>query len=100
MQASEQLTRRRFLPLRNLNQGIGMLGCLTYCLSQKPALLPLTPDICMFAADAHTLLEITDTQLANMLSPSRTAMAAETHVAIRRSCMDLLCACISWDEFR
>ncbi|EIE23491.1 hypothetical protein COCSUDRAFT_65942 [Coccomyxa subellipsoidea C-169] len=99
---SPPLEKRRLMPLKHANLQIGNAAAFTYCMQQKPPLLPLSQEVVMVISDAYVLSEMDDANLTAQLAGLQRVSGDTTKVAdqLRSVCLSMLCAAMQWDDFR
>ncbi|BDA47386.1 probable transcription-associated protein 1 [Coccomyxa sp. Obi] len=99
---SPPLEKRRLMPLKHASLQIGNAAAFTYCMQQRPPLLPLSQEVVMVISDAYMLSEMDDASMATQLAALQRVAGDTTKVAeqLRSVCLSMLCAAMQWDDFR
>lgn len=88
-----------FRPLRskNVEQQVGTVTALNFCLALRPPLLKLTPELVNFLQEALQIAEADETVwVAKLMNPKVVA----TLNKLRTACIELLCTAMAWQDLK
>ncbi|KAK9062066.1 hypothetical protein SSX86_019251 [Deinandra increscens subsp. villosa] len=86
-------------PLRskNVDQQVGTVTALNFCLALRPPLLKLTPELVNFLQEALQIAEADETVwVAKFMNPK----VAMSLTKLRTACIELLCTAMAWADFK
>ncbi|XP_020600148.1 LOW QUALITY PROTEIN: transformation/transcription domain-associated protein-like [Phalaenopsis equestris] len=86
-------------PLRskNIEQQVGTVTALNFCLALRPPLLKLTPELVNFLQDALQIAEADETVwVAKLMNPK----VVSTLNKLRTACIELLCTAMAWTDLK
>ncbi|KAF1875106.1 hypothetical protein Lal_00007722 [Lupinus albus] len=87
----------RPLKLKTVDQQVGTVTALNFCLALRPPLLKLTPELINFVQDALQIAESDDNAwVAKFINPK----VVTSLTKLRTACIELLCTTMAWAEFR
>ncbi|CAL0331914.1 unnamed protein product [Lupinus luteus] len=87
----------RPLKLKTVDQQVGTVTALNFCLALRPPLLKLTPELINFLQDALQIAESDDSAwVAKFINPK----VVTSLTKLRTACIELLCTTMAWAEFR
>ncbi|KAE9606640.1 putative transcription-associated protein [Lupinus albus] len=87
----------RPLKLKTVDQQVGTITALNFCLALRPPLLKLTPELINFLQDALQITESDDSAwVAKFINPK----VVTSLTKLRTACIELLCTAMAWAEFR
>ncbi|KAG2376186.1 uncharacterized protein HKW66_Vig0156600 [Vigna angularis] len=87
----------RSLKLKTVDQQVGTVTALNFCLALRPPLLKLTPELVNFLQEALQIAESDDTAwVAKFINPK--VMTSLTK--LRTACIELLCTTMAWADFK
>ncbi|KAJ4791719.1 Transformation/transcription domain-associated protein [Rhynchospora pubera] len=86
-------------PLRskNVDQQVGTVTALNFCLALRPPLLKMTPELVNFLQDALQIAEADETVLVTKLMNPK---IVTTLNRLRTACIELLCTAMAWNDLR
>ncbi|KAL7102214.1 hypothetical protein ACP275_08G105000 [Erythranthe tilingii] len=86
-------------PLRSktVDQQVGTVTALNFCLALRPPLLKLTPELIIFLQEALQIAEADETVwVAKFMNPK----VATSLNKLRTACIELLCTAMAWADFK
>ncbi|XP_076887806.1 uncharacterized protein LOC143538050 [Bidens hawaiensis] len=86
-------------PLRskNVEQQVGTVTALNFCLALRPPLIKLTPELVNFVQEALQIAEADETVwVAKFMNPK----VAMSLTKLRTACIELLCTAMAWADFK
>ncbi|KAK8962950.1 hypothetical protein KSP40_PGU020559 [Platanthera guangdongensis] len=86
-------------PLRskNVEQQVGTVTALNFCLALRPPLLKLTPELVNFLQDALNIAEADETVwVSKIINPKMVS----TLNKLRTACIELLCTAMAWTDLK
>lgn len=86
-------------PLRpkNVEQQVGTVTALNFCLALRPPLLKLTPELVNFLQEALQIAEADETVwVAKLMNPK----VVTTLNKLRTACIELLCTAMAWQDLK
>nr|KYP66863.1 Transformation/transcription domain-associated protein [Cajanus cajan] len=87
----------RSLKLKTVDQQVGTVTALNFCLALRPPLLKLTPELVNFLQEALQIAESDDNAwVAKFINPK--VMTSLTK--LRTACIELLCTTMAWADFK
>ncbi|KAK9678784.1 hypothetical protein RND81_11G233100 [Saponaria officinalis] len=87
----------RSLRLKTVDQQVGTVTALNFCLALRPPLLKLTQELVSFLQEALQIAEADETVWAvKFLNPK----VATSLNKLRTACIELLCTAMAWTEFK
>lgn len=87
----------RSLRLKTVDQQVGTVTALNFCLGLRPPLLKLTPELVNFLQEALQIAEADDTVwVVKFMNPK---MASSLN-NLRTACIELLCTAMAWADFK
>ncbi|XP_010526797.1 PREDICTED: transformation/transcription domain-associated protein-like [Tarenaya hassleriana] len=86
-------------PLRSktIDQQVGTVTALNFCLALRPPLLKLTPELINFLQEALQIAEADETVWAVKLMNPKVLTSLNR---LRTACIELLCTTMAWTDFR
>ncbi|XP_038988658.1 transformation/transcription domain-associated protein-like isoform X2 [Phoenix dactylifera] len=87
----------RPLRLKNIEQQVGTVTALNFCLALRPPLLKLTPELVNFLQEALQFAEADETVLATKLMNPK---VVTTFNKLRTACIELLCTAMAWADLK
>lgn len=87
----------RPLRLRTVDQQVGTVTCLNFCLALRPPLLKLTPELVNFLQEALQIAEADETVWAVKFMNPKVATSLNK---LRTACIELLCTTMAWADFK
>ncbi|KAJ0907922.1 putative non-specific serine/threonine protein kinase [Helianthus annuus] len=86
-------------PLRskNVEQQVGTVTALNFCLALRPPLLKLTPELVNFVQEVLHIAEADETVWAAKFMNPKVAMSL---TKLRTACIELLCTAMAWADFK
>ncbi|RYQ79865.1 hypothetical protein Ahy_Scaffold1g106653 isoform A [Arachis hypogaea] len=87
----------RPLKLKTVDQQVGTVTALNFCLALRPPLLKLTPELVNFLQDALQIAESDDNAwVAKFINPK----VVTSLTKLRTACIELLCTTMAWADFK
>ncbi|XP_042425801.1 transformation/transcription domain-associated protein-like [Zingiber officinale] len=87
----------RPLRTKNVEQQVGTVSALNFCLALRPPLLKLTPELVNFLQEALQIAEADETVwVAKPLNPK----VVTTLNKLRTACIELLCTAMAWADLK
>ncbi|KAK9136460.1 hypothetical protein Syun_015790 [Stephania yunnanensis] len=87
----------RPLRFKNVDQQVGTVTALNFCLALRPPLLKLTPELVNFLQEALQIAEADETVLVvKYMNPKMVTSLSK----LRTACIELLCTAMAWADFR
>lgn len=87
----------RQLKLKTVDQQVGTVTALNFCLALRPPLLKLTPELVNFLQDALQIAESDDNAwVAKFINPK----VVTSLTKLRTACIELLCTTMAWADFK
>ncbi|XP_072974683.1 uncharacterized protein [Typha angustifolia] len=87
----------RPLRARNVEQQVGTVSALNYCLALRPPLLKLTPELVNFLQEALQIAEADETVWVTKLMSPKVLMTLNK---LRTACIELLCTAMAWADLK
>ncbi|GMY12228.1 transformation/transcription domain-associated protein-like isoform X1 [Fagus crenata] len=87
----------RPLRLRTVDQQVGTVTALNFCLALRPPLLKLTPELVNFLQEALQIAEADETVWAVKFMNPKVATSLNK---LRTACIELLCTTMAWADFK
>ncbi|KAG9129909.1 hypothetical protein Leryth_007000 [Lithospermum erythrorhizon] len=87
----------RTLRSKTIDQQVGTVTALNFCLALRPPLLKLTPELVNFLVEALQIAETDETLwVARFMNPKISASLNK----LRTGCIELLCTAMAWSDFK
>ncbi|KAI0530691.1 hypothetical protein KFK09_000238 [Dendrobium nobile] len=87
----------RSLRSKNVEQQVGTVTALNFCLALRPPLLKLTPELVNFLQDALQIAEADETVwVTKLMNPK----VVSTLNKLRTACIELLCTAMAWTDLK
>ncbi|XP_058091042.1 uncharacterized protein LOC131237348 isoform X3 [Magnolia sinica] len=87
----------RSLRSKNVEQQVGTVMALNFCLALRPPLLKLSPELVNFLQEALQIAEADETVwVVKFMNPK----VATTLNKLRTACIELLCTAMAWADFK
>ncbi|XP_078446328.1 phosphatidylinositol 3- and 4-kinase family protein with FAT domain-containing protein isoform X2 [Wolffia australiana] len=87
----------RPLRLKNIEQQVGTVTAMNFCLALRPPLLKLTPELVSFLQDALQIADADETVwVVKFINPK----VVTTLNKLRTACIQLLCTAMVWADFK
>ncbi|XP_061345668.1 uncharacterized protein LOC133291419 isoform X3 [Gastrolobium bilobum] len=87
----------RPLKLKNVDQQVGTVTALNFCLALRPPLLKLTSELVNFLQDALQIAESDDNAwISKFVNPKMVTSLTK----LRTACIELLCTTMAWADFK
>ncbi|XVE87428.1 hypothetical protein DITRI_Ditri18aG0116500 [Diplodiscus trichospermus] len=87
----------RQLKAKTVDQQVGTVTALNFCLALRPPLLKLTPELVSFLQDALHIAEADETVwVVKFMNPK----VATSLNKLRTACIELLCTTMAWADFK
>ncbi|XP_074572437.1 uncharacterized protein LOC141828947 isoform X1 [Curcuma longa] len=87
----------RPLRTKNVEQQVGTVSALNFCLALRPPLLKLTPELVNFLQEALQIAEADETVwVAKPMNPK----VVTTLNKLRKACIELLCTAMAWADLK
>lgn len=87
----------RPLRLKTVDQQVGTVTALNFCLALRPPLLKLTPELVNFLQEALQIAEADETVwVVKFMNPK----VATSLNKLRTACIELLCTAMAWADFK
>ncbi|KAG1327763.1 Phosphatidylinositol 3-and 4-kinase family protein with FAT domain [Cocos nucifera] len=87
----------RPLRLKNVEQQVGTVTALNFCLALRPPLLKLTPELVNFLQEALQIAEADETVWVTKLMIPK---VVTTFNKLRTACIELLCTAMAWADLK
>ncbi|KAM0940239.1 putative non-specific serine/threonine protein kinase [Dioscorea sansibarensis] len=87
----------RPLRLKNVEQQVGTVSALNFCLALRPPLLKLTTELVNFLQDALQIAEADETVWVSKLMNNK---VVTTLNKLRTACIELLCTAMAWADLK
>ncbi|KAF7809661.1 transformation/transcription domain-associated protein-like [Senna tora] len=87
----------RPLKLKTVDQQVGTVTALNFCLALRPPLLKLTPELVNFLQEALQIAESDDSALATKIFNPKVVTSL---TKLRTACIELLCTTMAWADFK
>ncbi|KAI9081282.1 hypothetical protein K1719_036782 [Acacia pycnantha] len=87
----------RPLKLKTVDQQVGTVTALNFCLALRPPLLKLTPELINFLQEALQTAESDDNALATKIFNPKVVTSL---TKLRTACIELLCTTMAWADFK
>ncbi|KAJ3683868.1 hypothetical protein LUZ60_014095 [Juncus effusus] len=87
----------RPLRARNVDQQVGTVTALNFCLALRPPLLKVTPELLNFLQEALQIAEADETVWVTKLMSPKIVMTLNR---LRTACIELLCTAMAWADLR
>ncbi|PKA60897.1 Serine/threonine-protein kinase ATR [Apostasia shenzhenica] len=82
---------------KNVEQQVGTVTALNFCLALRPPLLKLTPELISFLQEALQIAEADETVwVAKLMNPK----VVSTLNKLRTACIELLCTAMAWADLK
>ncbi|XP_043711461.1 transformation/transcription domain-associated protein-like [Telopea speciosissima] len=87
----------RSLRSKNVDQQVGTVTALNFCLALRPPLIKLTPELVNFLQEALQIAEADETVLVVKFMNPKVATSLNK---LRTACIELLCTAMAWTDFK